>query len=190
MARHSLGSISPQRSTAAAISSTVAAIQPVLPVDHDLGHRAARRRDHGHAAGHGLDHHQPERLVPGERVDQGVRTVQQAHALVQVDLADVRDAAAEAAAPPPPRSSAARRRPRSLPASSSGMPAARATSIAVTGPLSADMRPEPEEVLAAAAGAARVVVERDRVGNRRRPGQIGAPSRGGSRSATRARRRA
>ena len=62
--------------------------------------------------------------------------------------------------------------PRNLPASSIGMPEARATSIAVTGPLSADMRPSQNRYSPPLLGAARVVVERDRIGNRRRPGQI------------------
>ena len=187
MARHSLGSISPQRSTAAAISSTVSAIQPVWPGMTISGTRAARGRDHGDAAGHGLRHHQPERLVPRERIDQGERTVQKAHALVEIDLADIRDPAAEAwlhvlgeVAPLLGR--------RSLPASTSGMPAARATSIAVTGPLSADMRPSRRDTrLRGGRGT----------GGRRARSRWGSwlptagrePWRGGSRSATRARRR-
>jgi hypothetical protein len=40
---------------------------PGHAVDDDLRHRAAPQRDHGRAAGHGLDHHQAERLLPADR---------------------------------------------------------------------------------------------------------------------------
>jgi hypothetical protein len=40
---------------------------PGHAVDDDLRHRAAPQRDHGRAAGHGLDHDQAERLLPADR---------------------------------------------------------------------------------------------------------------------------
>ena len=63
--------------------------QPVL--DH-LGHGAVVEGDHRHAAGHGLDHHQPEGLRPVDREEQARArpTGTRAFSLV-ADLADELD---------------------------------------------------------------------------------------------------
>src|SRR6266700_3614224 len=58
------------------------------PVLHHLGHRAAAQRDHGCPAGHGLDHHDPERLVPLDREDQAAGARQQVFLLLGVGLAE------------------------------------------------------------------------------------------------------
>src|SRR6266498_1500110 len=58
---------------------------PVL--DH-LRHRAAAQGDHGRAAGHRLDHHDPERLVPLDREDQAAGACQQILLLLGVGLAE------------------------------------------------------------------------------------------------------
>jgi hypothetical protein len=69
----------------------VAAQEPVDAVLDDLGGRAVREREHRGAGGERLDHHQPERLWPGDRHQEGERVREQALLAYAADLADVAD---------------------------------------------------------------------------------------------------
>ena len=60
----------------------------------DLRHRAAAKSQDRRAAGHRLDHGEPERLRPVDREQQRLRVAQELRLLVVVDLADEFDAAA------------------------------------------------------------------------------------------------
>src|SRR3954453_799296 len=51
--------------------------ESALPLVQDLGHRAAAEGDDGGAAGHGLDHHQPERLRPVDGEEHGTGIAQE-----------------------------------------------------------------------------------------------------------------
>ena len=172
MARHSRGSISPQRSTAAAMPSTVARDPTGLPRPPTISGTEPRgvaitgtpqamastiTSPNGSSQAIGLI----SACAPCSRRTRSRRSISPTYSI------------------PPPRSGrtscskyACSAAPRSLPASSSGMPAARATSIAVTGPLSADMRPSQKRYSPPRLARGRVVVELDRIRDRRGPGQV------------------
>ena len=59
-------------------------------VDH-LGHGAPAGRDHRRPAGHRLDHHEPERLLPRDREERRARVLEQLDLLPVRHLADVLD---------------------------------------------------------------------------------------------------
>ena len=63
-ARQAAGSSSPTWRSASGSSSGRSQMSPVTPVLDHLGHRAAAQRHHRGTAGHRLDHHHPERLLP------------------------------------------------------------------------------------------------------------------------------
>src|SRR5690606_29969276 len=58
----------------------------------DLGNRAVPEGKHRRAAGHGLDHNEPERLGPVDREQQRARIAQEPALAALVDLADEFDA--------------------------------------------------------------------------------------------------
>ena len=59
--------------------------------DDDLGHRAAGRRDHGRAAGHGLDHDETEGLRPVDGEEQRPRAPEKRCLVGLADLTDELD---------------------------------------------------------------------------------------------------
>ena len=141
-------------------------------VDHQLGHRAGAQRDHRGAAGHGLDHDDPERLVPLDGEDQraglgqqlllllgggvavplGVGAEQGPHALLEVGVLGRLVALGGDHDPPPGRPGRLDGQVRRL--------------------LGADAAEEQHEVVLL--GLERVLVDRDGVVHRGRPGQVRA----------------
>src|SRR5688572_10088701 len=61
------------------------------PVFHHLLDRPAAMRDHGRATGHGLDHHEPERLVPLNGKKERRRVTQEFILLWMIDGTDPAD---------------------------------------------------------------------------------------------------
>ena len=68
---------------------------PSPPSPMTSGTAPQRVADDGRAAGHGLDHHQAERLLPGDREERAAGALQQPHLLLVGDLAEVLDVVAE-----------------------------------------------------------------------------------------------
>ena len=89
--RQTAGSISPTRPTAATKLVELVHDEAGDAVVHDLGHRALPHRHDGRAAGHRLDHHQPERLRPGDGEEERVRVREQLALALVADLALVHD---------------------------------------------------------------------------------------------------
>ncbi len=83
----------PSRSTAPMAPLMSSTTKPVSAVVDHFGHRAAIERDDRRAAGHGLDHHQAERLRPIDRNEQHDGAAQEFRFLLVGDLADIFDIA-------------------------------------------------------------------------------------------------
>ena len=94
-ARHAAGSSWSTRPIACARSSALSRRKPGDAVGDELGRRAPVRRDDRRAAGHRLDHDEPERLRPADREQHGARPGEQLDLLVVRHVLEHLDVVAE-----------------------------------------------------------------------------------------------
>ena len=102
-------SISSRWPMASAIVDSSSTRKPVSPDSMISGAAPSRKETHRRPAREGLDHHQPEGLVPADGIDQGDGIGQQGQLLLVRHLAQVLDVGVEVAASPRRRSTRAPR---------------------------------------------------------------------------------